>query len=104
MSNALATERIRRHPRFHELVARRSRLSWRLALLVLALYYVLIFVVALRPGWLHAPLAAGGATTVGWPIGAAVIVVSWLLTGLYVHRSNTTLDALNDALVAEAAR
>ena len=47
-------------------------------------------------------LPAGAVVTIGVPIGAAVIVLSWFLTGLYVYRANTTFDALNEQILSEA--
>jgi uncharacterized membrane protein (DUF485 family) len=39
--------------------------------------------------------------TIGWPLGAAVIVISWLLTGLYIRKANTELEPLNDAVLKD---
>jgi uncharacterized membrane protein (DUF485 family) len=95
-------QRIRANPKFRELEIRRSRLAWLLSAIVLAAYYGLMIVVAFWPSSLHAPLSDGQVVTVGVPIAAAVIVVSWLLTGLYVYRANTTLDTLNEQILSEA--
>jgi uncharacterized membrane protein (DUF485 family) len=57
--------------------------------------------VAFAPKWLHAPLVEGGHLTVGIPVAAAVIVLSWLLTGWYVHRANTRFDILGAELLEE---
>jgi uncharacterized membrane protein (DUF485 family) len=63
-----------------------------------------MIVVAFQPSWLHTPLAPGMVTTVGWPIGATIIIASWLLTGLYVHRANTEFEALNEKILTESER
>lgn len=102
MSNSITVERIRRNPKFQILVARRSRLSWLFVAIALSMFYALVFVVAFQPGLLHTPIAEGKVVTVGWPIGAAIIIVSWLLTGWYVHRANSEFDSLNKELLAEA--
>ena len=91
--------RIRSSPAFHELTTRRSHLAWVLCAAVLIPYYCLILVAAFQPTLLHTPLAAGMVTTVGWPIGAAIIVGAWLLTGLYVRRANTDFETLNDKIL-----
>jgi uncharacterized membrane protein (DUF485 family) len=101
MSSALY-QQIRANPKFRELEARRSRLAWLLSAIVLAVYYGLMMVVAFWPQSLHTPLAEGNAVTIGVPLGAAVIVLSWLLTGLYVYRANTTFDELNEQILSEA--
>jgi uncharacterized membrane protein (DUF485 family) len=95
-------ECIRDNPKFRELEARRSQLAWLLSAIVLAAYYGLMVVVAFWPQSLHAPLSDGSVVTIGVPLGAAVIVLSWLLTGLYVYRANTTFDPLNDEILREA--
>jgi uncharacterized membrane protein (DUF485 family) len=101
MSSALY-QRIRTNPKFRELEVRRSRLAWLLSAVVLAAYYGLMIVVAFWPHALHAPLSEGQVITIGVPIGVAVIVLSWVLTGLYVHRANTTFDDLNEQVLSEA--
>lgn len=92
---------IRTNPKFRKLEKVRSRLAWLLSAVVLAAYYGLMIAVAFFPGVLHVPVAEGRAITVGVPIGAAVIVLSWLLTGLYVYRANTTFDELNEQILSE---
>ena len=99
---SLICQRIRAHPKFRELEVKRSRLAWVLSAIVLAAYYGLMMVVAFWPQALHAPLADGGVITIGVPIGVAVIVLSWVLTGLYVYRANTAFDELNQQILSEA--
>lgn len=95
-------ERIRGNPKFLELVSSRSRLAWSLSAAVLGTYYLFMLVVAFAPHWLHVPLGEQRMLTLGMPVGAAIIVVSWLLTGWYVHRANTRFDALGAALLEES--
>ncbi|VVO33817.1 DUF485 domain-containing protein [Pseudomonas fluorescens] len=95
-------ERIRSNPKFLQLVKTRSRLAWSLSAAVLGTYYVFMAIVAFAPQWLHAPLASQSLMTVGMPVGAAIIVFSWLLTGWYVYRANTRFDALGAAVLEES--
>jgi uncharacterized membrane protein (DUF485 family) len=94
-------QQIRVNPKFRELELQRSRLAWLLSAIVLAAYYGLMIVVAFFPSWLHAPLSQDRVITIGVPIAAAVILLSWLLTGLYVYRANTAFDDLNEAILNE---
>ncbi len=94
-------DRVRQHPKFTVLVKRRGRLAFALSALVLVSYYSFMMVVAFAPGLLRTPLGEGSALTVGVPIGAAIIVVSWLLTGVYSHFANGEFQKLNDELVRE---
>ncbi|MDD2055034.1 DUF485 domain-containing protein [Pseudomonas putida] len=107
MSDIHATDtqrcaRIRSNPKFLQLVKARSRLAWSLSAAVLGTYYAFMGVVAFAPQWLHAPLASPKLMTVGMPIGTAIIVFSWLLTGWYVYRANTRFDAMGSALLEES--
>lgn len=97
-------QRVRGNPKFHELVTRRARFSWALSAIVLVGYYSFMALVAFWPGLLATPLWQGAVTTVGVPVGIAIIVFSWLLTGLYVRRANTEFDAINNQVLEEANR
>jgi len=97
MSHSETYERIRQNPKFHDLVRRRGRLALTLSAIVLGAYYSFMMVVAFAPEWLRIPLSEGSALTVGAPAGAAIIIVSWLLTGLYSHFANGPFEKiLND--------
>src|SRR4029453_3613833 len=95
----LQSGKIRANPAFQELARRRSSLAWLLCAAILIPYYCLMVVVAFQQSLLHTPLAAGMGTTGGWPTGAAVIIVSCLLTGLYVRRANSEFEALNEKIL-----
>jgi uncharacterized membrane protein (DUF485 family) len=69
-------ERIRCHPRFRELSARRRRLAFTLSAVVLVTYYGFMMIVAFAPRLLAHPLSAGGGTSVGIPLGAGLVVLS----------------------------
>ena len=97
-----AIQRIRHHPKFLELERKRSRFSWGLSALMLAIYYGYILVVAFAPGMLGQPLSAGSATTVGMPIGVGVILAAVVLTGVYVWRANGEFDRLTREIVENA--
>ena len=45
-----------------------------------------------------------GVTTLGIPIGLAVIVFTILITVMYVRRANTEFDALNQQILKDAAQ
>ncbi|MEM5402507.1 DUF485 domain-containing protein [Paraburkholderia unamae] len=47
-------------------------------------------------------LSADSIVNIGWPIGVALIVGSWCLTGLYVRRANGEFDALTAQILAGA--
>jgi uncharacterized membrane protein (DUF485 family) len=101
MSGNETVERIVANPKFQQLVRTRSRISWGMFGIVTSLYYLLMGTVAFNPDALRTLVAEDSVVTIGWPLGAAVIVISWLLTGLYVRRANNELEALNDAVLKD---
>lgn len=97
-------ERIRRNPKFAELVAKRSRFAWTLSAIVLGIYFVFIMVVAFDPKLLATPVAPGATTTIAIPIGVGMVVLFWVLTGVYIRRANKDFDVLNSEIVKEAMK
>ena len=71
---------------------RAGRLAAILSAIVLVSYYSFMMVVAFAPGILGKPLGEGMTLSIGIPIGAAIIVISWLLTGVYSYFANGPFD------------
>lgn len=86
---------------FRELVDKRQRFAAILSLIMLIVYVGFILLIAFAPGWLGTPLHAGTSVTRGIPIGIGVIVISFLLTGVYVWRANGEFDKLTKAVMRE---
>ncbi|MDH4554500.1 DUF485 domain-containing protein [Pseudomonas sp. BN417] len=96
-------DRIRQHPDFIQLVRRKQRLTWSLTLAMLVIYYGFVLLVAFAPGVLGQPLN-GGVTSVGMLVGVVIVLLSFALTGIYVQRTNSALDPLNDKLKQECGQ
>ena len=96
-------ERIQRNPQYQQLKRTRSRYGWTLAILMLIVYYGYIALIAFDKEFLAKPMGAG-VTTIGIPIGMAVIVFSIVITGLYVRRANSEFDALTREIIEEATQ
>lgn len=75
---------------FRSLVIRRWRLSLLLTLALFVLYYGYILLVAIDRDLLA--VRVGDAATLGIVLGAAVIVLSWVLTAAYVIWANRRYD------------
>lgn len=101
MSSAIY-EKVKADPKYHELRARRSRFAWTLAAVVLTTYYGFMMIVAFKPDLVRVPLGDGFALTIGFPIGAAIIIGAWVLTGVYIRRANGEFEALTQAIVKES--
>jgi uncharacterized membrane protein (DUF485 family) len=96
-----AVKRIQSDPNYIKLVAERKSFGWTLAIITLVIYYGYIALVAFAPGVIATPVS--GAITVGIILGAAIIVASIVLTGIYVSRANSIYDELTKAIVNAAA-
>ena len=96
-------ERIQRNPKYQQLKRTRSRYGWTLAILMLVVYYGYIGLIAFDKEFLAKPMGAG-VTTIGIPIGMAVIVFTILITGLYVRRANGEFDRLTREIIEEATK
>lgn len=93
-------EKIKGHPKYKQLRATRNSYGWVLTIVMLAVYYGFIGLIAFDKSFLAQPLGAG-VTTLGIPIGFGVIVFTVLITGLYVRRANSEFDALNEQILKE---
>lgn len=97
-------QRIQENPRFHELVAKRGRFSWILAVVMLVAYYAFILMIAFDPKVLGMPIEAGSVTTWGIPAGLGLIFMSFILTGIYVQRANGEFDRMTQEILSEAQK
>lgn len=104
MQESTNTERIRRHPRFGELVRRRSRLSRGLLALVLAPYLALMLAVVLQPQHLAQPLQPGTWLNPGIVLAVGIVLLGWVATWFYVRRANGQLETIVQHILSEAAQ
>ncbi len=85
---------IRINASFVELKHRRTIFSWTLTIVMLAIYFIFIFLVAFDKPLMATQIS--GVITLGFPLGLFVIVSAIALTGLYVVRANTQFDRLTE--------
>ena len=104
MSQNTIQTKIRANPKFAELVGKRTRFAIILSLIVLVPYYSFMMITAFNPALLATPLSEGGVMTIGWPIGAVLIIGSWILTGIYIRRANGEFDELTQKILSEAGK
>ncbi|MGK0674322.1 MAG: DUF485 domain-containing protein [Halothiobacillaceae bacterium] len=94
--------RIQADPRFQELVSKRSRYNWTLAIIMMIIYYAFILFIAFKPTALAAKLGADTVISVGILTGFLVIIAAFVLTGIYVRRANREFDALTTQIKENA--
>lgn len=93
MTENLVTQ-IKDHPKYQELTSKRTRFAWTLSIIMLLVYYAFIMTIAFSPETLGTPISEGSVISVGIPIGIAIILFSFFLTGLYVYKANGIYDVL----------
>ena len=101
MADDLAA-RIEANPKYHKFVSTRSSYSIMMTILVMLIYYGYILLIAYDKEFLAQKMGAGMVTSIGIPIGVAVIVLTILITNMYVRRANWEFDRLNAEIMKEA--
>ncbi len=81
----------RRDPELLALIARKAAISRAGVLLMFAVYFGYMGLLAFAPQVLAARV---GHATIGIPLGIGVLVFTWLLTGAYVRWANGAYDAV----------
>ena len=94
-------QQIENSAHFRELVEKRQRFAFLLSIIMLIIYVGFIMLIAFAPHWLGTPLHAGTSVTRGIPIGIGVILISFVLTALYVWRANSEFERLTRAVLSE---
>lgn len=103
MSDSIA-EKIHNNPRFVKLCKQRDTLGWILSAIVCVMYFGFTLMIAFTPDILTAPIAADSVIPVGMPMGVGIIVMSCILTGIYVFKANNTYDPIMKEIIEEATK
>jgi uncharacterized membrane protein (DUF485 family) len=93
-------EEIYRDARFKALVQGKSRHSWSLTVVMLALYFGFVSYAAFYPAQLGLPVF-GGPLNIGLVAGVAIIIVAVAMTGFYVGAVNARFEPLSEAIAKE---
>ncbi|PHR58076.1 MAG: hypothetical protein COA44_03995 [Arcobacter sp.] len=91
-------ESIKNDPNFQELTKKRSTFAWKLTISMLIVYFAFILTIAFYPSLLGTPISEGSVTTLGIPVGVAIIIFAFTLTGIYVRRANSEFDGLTQKI------
>jgi uncharacterized membrane protein (DUF485 family) len=95
--------RIQANPKYQALKSRRSKFGWSLTVVMLIAYFGYIGLIAFDKAFLGRPIGAG-VTSLGIPVGIGLIVLTVILTGVYVLRANAEFDQLTAEIIAEAGQ
>ncbi|GEC96408.1 MAG: hypothetical protein RLZZ220_2098 [Pseudomonadota bacterium] len=96
--------RIRKNPRFTELVSKRQGFATLLSVIVLTIFYGFFMVVAFNPNLIGQRLSEGSYVTVGIAAELFMFIFFWVLTAVYVKRANGEFDAITEEVVRDAAK
>ncbi|WP_010112378.1 DUF485 domain-containing protein [Acinetobacter sp. P8-3-8] len=89
------------NPKFKEMVAKKSKLSWTLTAIMLFVYVGFMLLVGYNKEFLLTTVTPGGVTTWGIPLGLSIIVLSFVLCGVYSYIANNKLDQLTEDAMKE---
>jgi uncharacterized membrane protein (DUF485 family) len=99
--NDYIVDKIKQNPQYLALRKKRNRLAYILTSMLLLVYFGYISLIAFNKPFLAQPIG-NGVTTLGIPLGMAVIVFTIVITGIYVRRANIEFDAMTKQILKEA--
>lgn len=94
-------EKVLKHPKYAELVQRRTRVSMAFFAVALLIYSGFILTLAYMPEVFAQPLGAGWTMSVGVFAGILVVFSAVIMIALYVYFSNKTFDPLLEEIVRD---
>lgn len=89
-----SAHKILNDPEFKSLASQKNTVSLILTIIELVLYFGFIGLIAYDKGFLAKKIAEGSAITIGIPIAVGVIILSWVLTGIYIFWANSSYDEM----------
>ena len=92
ISKKITMKEILEYSDFNTLSSQKNTISIILTILELVLYFGFIALIAFNKPFLASKFS--GAITVGIPIAVGTIVLSWVLTGIYIRWANAKYDVL----------
>ena len=96
-------DKIQSHPKYLALRRKRNLFGWTLTILMLAVYYGYIGLIAFDKPFL-AQAIGSGVTSIGIPLGLGVIVFTIVITLLYIRRANGEFDRETAEILKDATR
>ena len=91
--NDQLVEKIKANPSYQELVKKRTGFAVKLGIFILVMFYAYILTIAFNPALLGTK-TGDGVMTVAFPIAAAIIIISFITTLIYVKRANGEFEEL----------
>lgn len=84
-------------PEYQELLARRRQLNRPLVLVILIAYFGFILALAFDPKFLSIRVGEG-VTTLGIVLGLVLIILTFAITGIFIHQTDGKISALLETI------
>lgn len=94
-------QQVLNNPDFINMARKKSSLSRLFTIITILMYFIYMVTLGINPELFATPVSAGSTTTWGIYLGLGVILVSILLTGIYVHKANGEFDVLTQKVVQD---
>jgi len=88
-------EKIKANPNYQVLVKKRTGFALKLGIFVLVMFYAYILTIAFNPTILGTRIGEG-VMTIAFPVAAAIIIISFITTLIYVNRANNEFEDLTE--------
>lgn len=98
--NSEIYDQVRLMPKYKKLVRTRRNFALMLAGVVFFIYFTFILIIAFSPKTLGITLGSG-VTTIGIPMGICIILMCFILTGVYIKKANNEFDSLVNEIKEE---
>ena len=96
--NQELVNKIKNNPDYQELVSKRTGFGIKLSISMLVVYFTFILTIAFNPSVLGTPISPDSVTTIGIPVGIAIIIFAFVITGIYTKRANGEFDDLTNKI------
>lgn len=90
-------EKIKALPEYHTLVRERRLLASMLTGIMMLAYFGFILLIAFAPEF-FSNVVWGSVITIGFPLGVGIILLAFVLTGIYVRKANQRFDVLTKTI------
>lgn len=87
-------QKILADPAYQRLVRARKGLAWFFSGVMGVAYFTFILLIAFKPKVLAIPVVAGSPITWGLPVGLGLIILAFVMTGIYAYVANHVFDKL----------
>ncbi|WP_037586359.1 DUF485 domain-containing protein [Stenoxybacter acetivorans] len=95
--------RVLSNPEFQRMARKKAILGWSFSVLIFLVYVVYISFMGISPESFGVPVFDDGVTTWGIYLGLFVILFSFVITAIYVHKANGEYETMTQEVVREVS-